>query len=213
MSRPKARTHPARANRKGGARRPPGSHPAPPNPLLTDEPTAKREANDQVMELTLDAWKQTVSVQMHFNDLEMRIRSLAITIMGALLAATAVAIDRELFFSFFGWTISGAVLILAAAAIAMLNFFIMDGLWYHRLLVGASTEALRLESRLRKQGLDIQLTSALNRESPVYIRFPWSQSTRRQLRSRHKIKLFYGLLITIVCVVLLSVLVTVRPSS
>jgi uncharacterized membrane protein len=161
--------------------------------------------------MMVEIWKQTVAVQMHFNDLEMRIRNYAITVMGALLAATAIAIEQELFFSFFGWTVSGAALLLSAAAVSTVNFYIMDALWYQRLLAGASKEALRQEAELRSQGLSLELTSSLKRESPIPLRWKGIGWRNRTLRSKHKLAIFYGLLLTIVLIALLNVLVTVRP--
>lgn len=162
-------------------------------------------------QLTLEIWKQTVAVQMHFNDLEMRIRNYSITVMGALLAATAFVIEQKLFLSFFGWTISGAALLLGAAAVSIVNFFIMDALWYQRLLAGASKEALRLEADLRRLGLNVELTSSLKRESPIPLLWKGIGWRNRTLRSKHKLAIFYGLLLIIVLMVLLNVLVTVRP--
>ena len=39
-------------------------------------------------ERLLEAWKVTVEVQMHFNELEMKVRSFAITVLAAFLAAS-----------------------------------------------------------------------------------------------------------------------------
>ena len=43
------------------------------------------------IELQYKAWEKTVDVQMHFNDLCLRLRSYAISILGVLLGATALA--------------------------------------------------------------------------------------------------------------------------
>ncbi|MEM1398025.1 MAG: hypothetical protein AAGH38_11345, partial [Pseudomonadota bacterium] len=42
--------------------------------------------------LLLSAWKQTVDVQMHFNDLELRIRNFAFVLTGAFLALGGYAL-------------------------------------------------------------------------------------------------------------------------
>jgi len=44
----------------------------------------------------IDIWKKTVDVQQHFNDLEMRIRNFAITIVGALIAAMGFTYQQGL---------------------------------------------------------------------------------------------------------------------
>lgn len=49
---------------------------------------------DPRLQLTLDTWKQTVQVQQHFNDLELRIRNFAITLLLASLGAAGIAMKE-----------------------------------------------------------------------------------------------------------------------
>lgn len=51
----------------------------------------RRSAGDPLLEQAVDAWKQTVQVQEHFNDIELRIRNFAITLLLATLGAAGVA--------------------------------------------------------------------------------------------------------------------------
>ena len=44
----------------------------------------QNEPNDESTQFALETWKKTVDVQQHFNDLEMRIRNFAITVVGIL---------------------------------------------------------------------------------------------------------------------------------
>lgn len=43
----------------------------------------------------IEAWKHSLSVQQHFNDLSLRIRNIAVTVLGAGLAATGILVDKE----------------------------------------------------------------------------------------------------------------------
>jgi hypothetical protein len=43
----------------------------------------------------IEAWKQTIQVQQHFNDLELRIRNYAITLLGALFGVAAYAFKEH----------------------------------------------------------------------------------------------------------------------
>ncbi len=43
-------------------------------------------------QISLEIWKKVVDVQMHFNDLCLRLRSIAISILGVLLSASAIAL-------------------------------------------------------------------------------------------------------------------------
>ena len=46
--------------------------------------------DDKRLAITVDIWKYIVSVQMHFNDMEMRIRNLYFTILAAALGFLGV---------------------------------------------------------------------------------------------------------------------------
>lgn len=57
-----------------------------------------RGVDSNQAELALRAWETTVGVQEHFNDLELRIRNLALTVLTAVLGAGAFAYSEELSF-------------------------------------------------------------------------------------------------------------------
>lgn len=42
----------------------------------------------------LEVWKATIDVQKHFNELGLRVRSIAVTVLGALLAAAGYALKE-----------------------------------------------------------------------------------------------------------------------
>lgn len=180
--------------------------------VVSDGPDAAGAAGvAEIRQLTVEAWKQTIAVQMHFNDIEMRIRNFAITVIAALFAATAIAIEQKLFISLFGSERSGGVLIMIGALAAVANFFLMDRYWYHPLLVGAVKEAARLENELVRLGINVSLTRTISEMSPVPLRV-WKIGTdKRKIHSRHKIWIFYGLLSITVAVLLVYVFIAVRP--
>jgi hypothetical protein len=138
--------------------------------------------------LTLGAWKRTVDVQQHFNDIELRIRNLVLTLLGAAVAAMGVAGTAP-----YRIPILLATLVLAAA------FWIMDRHWYHRLLTGAVQEGARLEGLLQKQGVQVGLGGAISAASAIAV-------LGRQVHSRSKIDLFYLLLASVVLLTLGSLL-------
>ena len=47
----------------------------------------KKDSKETDKKLLLEAWKEVVNVQMHFNDMEMKIRSLAVTVITAISGA------------------------------------------------------------------------------------------------------------------------------
>lgn len=76
-------------------------------------------------QITIEAWKQTIAVQMHFNDLELRIRAFGLTAIAAILGLAGLNAENAN-----QW-------VLAAALVIWPAFFLMELLWYHPLLKAA----------------------------------------------------------------------------
>jgi hypothetical protein len=117
--------------------------------------------------LVIDMWKQTVTVQQHFNDLQLRIRNFAITVFGAVIGATAFALKENLHLAVGGFDASLASTILLAGALSWLAFYFMDRWWYHMLLVGAVLQGIALEEELQAHFPNASLTSTIGRNSPI----------------------------------------------
>src|SRR5262245_38636337 len=103
---------------------------------------------DETLELTklrVEAWKTTIQVQQHFNDIEMKIPCLAITVLTAVLAAAAVAIKNgtRLDLGWFCLPLGSALLFVGL--VTWLLFYFVDKIWYHRLLLGAVNHGKALE--------------------------------------------------------------------
>jgi hypothetical protein len=138
--------------------------------------------------LTVDAWKKVVDVQQHFNDLELRIRNLMVTLLGAAIAALGVTSgttgSRSFGIELLGTEIPLQLPLLVASLILIAVFWGMDRLWYHRLLYGAVREGARLEKLLNEQQIPVTLGSSISEASPVDF---W----RYRIRSPNKIDLVY----------------------
>lgn len=182
---------------------------------------------DSDKKLLLEAWKHTVSVQMHFNDLELRIRNYAFVLTGAFLALGGYAIRDGGFIQICGIQFSVASILILVAVFPVLAFRMMDLQWYHPLLMGSVLEGAELEKLLVKNGVTVSLGSKISQESsiPSWIfgeprqlnesdisenRYPkgavvfekdgkkyarkWGR-TWRSFRSKHKMIMFYRMLI------------------
>ena len=142
-------------------------------------------------EVLLELWKKTVDVQQHFNDIELRIRNIAITLFASVLGVAAVAFREH--------RPMVACLICGAGLIALAAFFLMDYLWYHQLLIGAVQYGTQLESRIAvlglQEGLPAEgLTGAISRTSAYELPAWLPMVGKKKLRSSTKMKIFYGLL-------------------
>lgn len=139
----------------------------------------------ELAKLKLEIWKTTVDVQQHFNDLELRIRNYAVTVLTAVLGAAGVAIKERLFVRFEGFNTTLAVWFLGVGLVAWLAFYFMDRWWYHRLLYGAVSHGLALEKELAFLFPGRGLTGMIGDASPMYVA-GW------KIRSPWKIDAFYG---------------------
>lgn len=133
----------------------------------------------------MDAWKKTIEVQQHFNDLSWRIRALWLTALTFALGATFLAYkDSKLVAMGFLGDKSPSLVIPVLGLFLWAAFWFVDAAWYHRLLVGSVKEGVRLEKVLTLGGTEVSLTSAIGDSSPVSTAFGI-------MHSKHKLNTFY----------------------
>jgi phosphoglycolate phosphatase-like HAD superfamily hydrolase len=152
-------------------------------PAFSFEPYIDRSP-DQI-ETVVDAWKTTVDVQKHFNELEMKVRNFALTILGAILAGAAFSVKEQVEVGIWGTHIPLATLVLLAGAAVWIAFYLMDRHWYHNLLLGSVTHGLKIEKRYSTRLPELGLATAIGAASPTIV-------GRRKIRSSHKLDIFYG---------------------
>lgn len=152
---------------------------------------------EQELGFYIDLWKKEVEVQQHFNDIEFRIRGLALTVATFVLGAGAVAAKDG--------TKAGPVS-LGAAVITLglllwLAFYFVDRYWYHPLLKGAVRHGEEVEAEIKKRLGHAGMTAAITESSGVTLRGPMrvfeplgmfrKPENERELRSEDKITGFY----------------------
>lgn len=164
-------------------------------------PSNGSDVSSEPLVFLVDMWKTTIEVQQHFNELEWKIRGLALTVLTTSLGAGALALRENTFIPILSWRFSLASLVFSAGLLLWLAFFFVDSVWYHRLLLGSVKEGVRLEERIGEllEGSG-RLTTAIGEASPWS--FP-SQDARPgkvpktawfTLHSRHKLSAFYGII-------------------
>jgi hypothetical protein len=126
----------------------------------------------------LEAWKQTIEVQQHFNNIQLQIRNYAVTLLAALFGVVAYALKEEVAY---GLTLA----VLGAALVLCYAFYFMDRHWYHRFLVGAVKHGTFIEDRSPPE---MGLTKAISAESA----FTWWGGV--ELHAKDKILVFYWML-------------------
>ncbi len=160
---------------------------------------------DDRAKVVLELWKKTIDVQQHFNDLELRIRNYAVTLLVGILGATAFAIKEDLRFSVLGVTLPIAVPLLGAGLIGWLSFYALDRFGYHRLLYGSVQHGRYIEERYGRVFPEMRLTRAIGSASPVKL---W----RWTIHSAQKIDAFYGL-VTVMLLAMMAFMGIARMSG
>lgn len=132
----------------------------------------------------IEIWKTIIDVQKHFNELEMRIRNVAVTVLAAFLAAAGITMKDNMHVALGRFDLSLTSLVLLGGALCWLAFYGMDRFWYHRLLMGAVKQGLVVEESLAARFPESGLTKAIGDESPVKL-------GSLTIRSGNKIDIFY----------------------
>lgn len=163
----------------------------------------------------IEIWKQTVTVQQHFNDIEWRIRGLALTAATFAIGAAAVATKD-------GPPFTGTVILLIALLL-WYAFYFVDRYWYHPLLKASVVQGEQLESEIEKVLPAAKLTQTISAGSPVtrplMIRFlTLFQNPNAKLRSENKLAWFYffgalALTLTAIGLGVVSVVTTATPPN
>jgi len=132
--------------------------------LAFNEPTKPIDP-EQESKNAIEIWKKCVDVHQHFNDLEMRIRNFAITVVGALIAAVSFTYQQGLRTELFGVTFPTGAGLVVAAIFAWAGFFFMDRYWYRVLLKGAVTHSAKIETRYAETIPGIELGKTISEVS------------------------------------------------
>ena len=143
----------------------------------------------------IEAWKQTVAVQMHFNDLAIRIRSFALTAVAALLTASGLAQGQ------------GNRVVLVAALVLWAAFYLMDRWWYYPLLLGAVSHGLALEEQARDLGLTLsgeRSAESANSLLGLASRIKSVDEGTLRVKASVKMDIYYALVALVLLAVLLS---------
>lgn len=114
----------------------------------------------------VEIWKTIVGVQMHFNDIGMRIRNIFVTLLLALLAALGFMIGQDLHLELCGVRVDFYVLMPLFGLLPTYLFYFMDRYWFHRLLVGSVKHGIEIEKKYKDSLPELSLSDAIGAESP-----------------------------------------------
>lgn len=152
------------------------------------EGSPERLTRDQEIGHYIDMWKQAVEVQMHFNNIEWRIRGLALTVATFALGAAGVAAKDG---TRVGWFSLGA-LVIVIGLVLWYAFYFVDRIWYHPLLKASVDRGGKIEDEIKKTlpqaGMTADITAGSTYTTRGIVRVI---SRRKQMHSDDKLVWFY----------------------
>lgn len=118
----------------------------------------------------IDVWKSIVEVQMHFNEICMKIRSFFVTLVIATMAGYGYLIEKSLKIELLGFDVYYFSLVPFLGVAGGLLLYFMDRHWYHRLLVGAVKQGIVIEAMHAATLPEISLSKKIGDESPIEVK-------------------------------------------
>jgi hypothetical protein len=168
----------------------------------TEAPVGSK-VDKEHLAIVVDIWKYSVGVQMHFNDMGMKIRNLYFTILAAAMGLIGVVQGKSVEMHYPAINIHLALFVLIAIIPISMLFYFLDAHWYHRLLIGAVKQCNWIETKYKDVLPEIQLGAAISKESPVKFDRHWRwllwfvadmrfrNKTNLNLHSNAKIEVLY----------------------
>jgi hypothetical protein len=157
---------------------------------------------DERAKQVIDVWKTIVGVQMHFNEIGMRVRGLFVTILVALFASIGFLLDKQLSLQIWRINIQFATVVPIFGIFGTMLFYFIDRYWFHRLLKGSVNHAIAIEKKYRNQLPELALSDEIGKESfftpkgilwlvaKILVRHDRFRE-RGQLHSDGKLEIFY----------------------
>lgn len=148
----------------------------------------------------IEVWKHIVQVQMHFNEMVMRVRNFGLTLVVAVVAAAGLALRERTNLRLGERELGLESVLLLAGVVGWLAFYVLDRWYYHMLLVGAVTKASEIERAVRPELPYVDLGERITEYSRI-----WLRGTDRSaaIRARHKLDVFYFSIAAVLAVWLL----------
>lgn len=143
---------------------------------------------DQQVGYYVDMWKQTVAVQMHFNDIEWRIRGLALTVATFALGAAGLATKDGTRVG----PVSLGSLLITIGLLLWYAFYFVDRIWYHSFLRASVQHGTLIEAEIKKTLPAAGMTAAITAGSAHHTsRLERFFSRKAVMQSDDKLRWFY----------------------
>ncbi len=147
----------------------------------------------------LEEFKICIKVQMHFNDMLLKIRTLVITFIVSIFGTAAYLLSQILDINIFGFPIHISAFIVLFGIILSLGIFVLDYFYYYKMLIGAVERSYDIKTRFEESNHNPYELFKL----PVKIR----DAIGKEGKSKDFVKIFYVLIIAIGVVFILFIII------
>ena len=140
-------------------------------------------------QILLEAWKTTITSQAHFNEMTMKLRSTALTLVAAILTAESLA--------------GSGSLAVVAALISWVAFYVLDRWFYFYLLLGTILLVGALEKRANELGMVLpKEPDSANSLLGLTYRVSKLNQEHWKLLGKYKLDVYYALIAVAIGVIL-----------
>jgi len=107
------------------------------------------------IKLILEEWKTVIQTQMHFNELLMKMRTTAVSIVLAVFGAAAYSLQYErLFLRVNDYSFHASVFIIASGLGMLAGVFGLDYFYYYKMLLGAVKRGDEIDEAYKNRRVD-----------------------------------------------------------
>jgi hypothetical protein len=164
-------------------------------------------------QLIVTTYTKVIDVQMHFNEMVMRVRNLAVTLILAVFGAAAYSMQNPYFIHIFG-EVHIAALIIAFGLAAWASLWVMDLWHFHLLLRGAVKFSTDIEDAYKDDALlgkILGMTKAISRSSRHW--FGCEKLLGFKVTAAGKLHVFYAIVMLVGIVYFLVVWYSVKKED
>ena len=120
-----------------------------------EESSGLKKVSLEETKLILEEWKTVIQTQMHFNDMIMKMRTTAVSVVLAVFGAAAYSLQYDkLILTICNYSFHASVLVIAFGLGMLMGVFGLDYFYYHKMLLGAVERGYEIDEAYKDRQLD-----------------------------------------------------------
>jgi len=122
---------------------------------MNESKMAKNKNTAEETRLILEEWKTVIQTQMHFNDMIMKMRTTAVSVVLAVFGAAAYSLQYDkLYLRIGNVSFHASVLIIAFGLGMLVGVFCLDYFYYYKMLLGAVQRGYDIDQAYKDRLVD-----------------------------------------------------------